>query len=145
MDRFKELDKVTIPCRGENDHLPIDEELERILDECIEKATENHDFEEYKKMSQKEVNEIMKELLSTKREVLTNRSVSMDSEGKILKVAERNNEGIKNIETKYNKTTFALFATFFLLGTLVGLQDEFWKPYLSDIINGAKAFATWGR
>ena len=140
MNNLDELSKIIVECKIEKcTH------LEEIMDETLEDVIAQHDFKEYKEMSPSETNEIMRELLNTKKEVLTNRSVSMDSEGKILKVAERNNEGIKNIETKYNKTTFALFATFFLLGTLIGLQDEFWKPYLSDIINGAKAFATWGR
>ena len=139
MNNIKELELIVVSCS-----LKV-EELETMVDEALEEAIAIHDFGEYKDMKPEEVDNIMKEILKTRSEVLTNRSVSMDSEGKILKVAERNNEGIKSIDAKYNKTTYTLFALFFLLGTLVGLQDEFWKPYLSDILSGAKALATWGR
>ena len=122
--------------------------LENIIDESIEEFKDiesKKDFKEYKDMSEEDVLIIRKELLSVREEVIENRSASSKSESKILEVAEENKVGISKIDAKYNKTTYALFTIFFLLGTLVGLQDEFWKPYISDILNGAKALATWGR
>lgn len=143
MNNIKELEHIVISCTLE-EHKILEDIVEKSIEEMEEIEAENA-FKEYEEMKPEVVDNIMKEILKTRSEVLTNRSVSMDSEGKILKVAERNNEGIKSIDAKYNKTTYALFALFFLLGTLVGLQDEFWKPYISDILSGAKAFATWGR
>ena len=114
-----------------------DEELEEIVDECI-----NITKEAEMPISNDELLETLlqfkRSLNDNRSEVLTNRDISMRSESKILEVAAQNNKIIKSVDTKFNKVIAALFVVFYLLGVVTGMMDEAWKPYLADLLSIAK-------
>jgi len=118
-------------------------EIEKIVDECIDQAIKEDaesDFKEFKKMENSDsiqdyLTSIHKTILHNRSETLSNRNISMKSEAKILEVAEKNGAGITTLNSKFNKVIFALFALFFLLGVIIGMQSETWTPYIKEVLD----------
>lgn len=142
---MRELDTIVKDCTIEEivddaiKEFETDEELREQHQRLIKAKAKANQYKKGGFSSMKEYLALQSEMVKIQKEIIENRNASNYSEAKILKVAEKNNEGINTLNVKFNKIIYALFVVFFLLGVFTGIMDEVWKPYITDILNFTRA------
>ena len=120
----------------------IDEavKLEKIIDNEIEAAQIEEDILKELELEEMQVsnNQLYKTLLDINDSIITSKREELIIDNKIFRAIEKNIEVTKKVETKYNKTTYAIMTILFILGVLIGMNDETWLPYVSNILDFAR-------
>lgn len=83
-------------------------------------------------------NHLYKTMLDINETLIIAKREELIITNKVFRAIEKNIGVTEKVNEKYNKTIIALIVTFFVLGMLIGMQDDKWLPYVGNILDFAR-------
>lgn len=128
---------------------PVDDEVEMVsqdleLEDLIDEEIEDLEVEEeiLKELEKEEMqvsnNQLYKSLLDINESIITSKREELIVDNKIFRAIEKGNDVISKVDSKFNKLLYAYMTGLFILGLLLGMQDDTWLPYVSNILDFAR-------
>lgn len=114
--------------------------LEKIIDNEIEAAQIEEDILKELELQEMQVsnNQLYKTLLDINDSIITSKREELIIDNKIFRAIEKVQDTSSSVDKKFNKTIYALWTVFFVLGVLIGMNDDTWLPYVSNILDFAR-------